>query len=1126
MSGPVQQADKAMIKFQPYILALLIGLAVTNGISLNALEATGGDQVAMRSSQSANDGRLLIEWLKPIKVLQKREGDRLVLRFSRSLSIDAKPALDRLATYLDVDRTTVDDTDLTLALRPDVIAELEISKGKNVVISFKRKKPSDPNVKFNVSTLRNGIRIVLGWPQPINYTAKQQDRDLIVTFASKSHFNPTDLVYLNKTLQPWFSRVQQREHPAGTSLIFDLRPMIVSSVRNTDGQRVEIDLTRDASTLSSNPSVKPGQDAKSKSHKSASTSESHPPPIPKLRPKIIDEQILAEQQTSDDEEALLESSTEIDELVFDWGEKKVGLAAFKRANYLWVVFDSPPELANSILPPPAPLPLMTGEMIPSDNATVIRFQLKSDINFHVRQDNFGRWFIQPGYEVKPPNAVTISSADSPGILRATALSKGKVITVEDPLVGDQINVWPLQAAGVGQPRRRRFVDLEFLPSLQGLVWRSINDDIMAKATPNGIDFSSERGLILSGSPTASFNHDASLEQQANLKQEKPDHDAPSMKELVSRPEDSSEKPALKPEPTPATPLAVLRGNAASGSPLVEPLPATNLGLAGFGLDRKLVAEARRALRQAIAKATPEERDRARLDLARLLVAEKFSSEAQIVLDRISESADAPVRKSRRALHGASALLTGDLDEASTLLRGSEFDEDDEIGVWRAALNSRDKDWEAAADGWNASSDTLNSYPSKLRFELGLLALETAIETNNDTMIREGIQRLKALELRPHELAKIDQLHARRALRDGDQKRAREILQTLVDGRYPDLSIVADFELLSLAQNDEKEDPRLLAALHSRLPLWRGHPQEINMIDRLARRYRDAKRPREALRLWAYLATIHPEIQDDLVIQDMRHATFADAITKLAGQEISYYEAYSIYLDFVDLLPKKPGDHLVHRNLANHLTELDLLNEAVLVLQPLFQSEGEERARAEIGREIAGLLLVLGRPDEALTVLDRIEPRGRINPTALEVEWQIMRARALTRLNREDEALRQIQDLQTSNARHLRAEIFWRQRNWNRLASVVELFLQDTNSSLPLDNDDQKLVLWLAMAWEQLGKTKQLSGLRQRYAAEMASGPWSEAFIVGTQTEIPSGDINAALRHTETQLTELERFRKP
>lgn len=1105
--------------------ALLISLALGLGIIVHPSKAASRDLVTVQSSQDSKGGHLTITWSKPIKVLQKREENKLILRFSELLSVDAKSALDRLTAYLNVEQTVIEGTDLVLALKLGVSAKLEIKKRTIVSIDFNREQPIEPDIGLNVSTLQNGVRLALDWPGPIGFETKENGQRLLVTFSAKNRINPADLTYLNKTLQPWFRQVRQTGDAEAMSLAFELQPMIASSVTNKSGNLVEIDLKRDASRPIGPSPKRPDLAIKAGPDRLISEqSDQDLLPLPKRRPRAIDAPTLSEKPEAIQETASQPSTAKAEALVFDW-DNDVGAAVFKRAGYLWVVFDAPPALSKSPLPPSAPPPLVEGELMPNDSATILRFRMATDIDVDVEKDETGRWLIHPTHQSEPTTSVPIAPASSPRTLQATASSNGHVVFVNDPLVGDQIGIWPILEPGVGHRAVRRFVDMEVLSSVQGLIWRPFRDGVVVTAKPDGLEFGSERGLILSSPSDMSWNDDIPLTQQDQPSGQPSDQDDALTLEVSSKQENNLLSDLSRPEETPATPELAQKDPVAPSEKPAEPPPSSYLDFANSDLDRALVMETRRILRQAISKAPPESKDQARLNLAKLLVAERLASEAKIILARIDADSKDSIATARQALRGASAFLTNDFDEASALLRAPDLDHDDEIGIWRAALDAREKNWEVAANGWKASSNHLDSYPSKLRLELGLLALESAIETNDENMIRKGFRRLKTLELKPQETAKIDRLRALAAWRDGDLERAEEILQTVIDGRHPGLSTMADFELASLTQSRNSEDPDLLAALNERLPLWRGHPQEISMIDLVARRYRDANEPRKALHLWEHLSKIYPKTEDDVVIKNLRRVTYIDALTKLAGREIDLLEAYAIYLDFINLLPEKPDARAIHRNLAQHLAGLDLADEAMLVLEPLFESADNELERLEIGIEIAKLLLAHDRAGEAFSILDRIEKGGTTDTKTAIDEQKILKARALAKLDRFDEALRFVQDLQTPASHQVRADIFWQQRNWNRLASVIERYLDNPNLPQPMGSEDQKLILWLALAREELGQTQQLNEIRQRYASDMASGPWSEAFTIGTQTPNQEENIMTALKHVESQLADLRRFRE-
>ena len=1082
-------------------MILMIALTWLSGLCASSAMATGIDLVTVRSSQLADRGRLLIEWSSPVKVLQKQEGDQLTLRFSRPLSINVARALGSLASYLNIEQSRAEAADLILNLKPGTTTKLKVKKNRSITVDFMREQQKDQDVALGVSSLNNGIRLQIEWPQAIDFKADQEEGSLRIAVNAPFGVKAADLAFLNETLQPWFKEVRQTQGAANLSLDFTLSPLVVASTRRIGGQSLEISLTRDAATAVLKPKARPTP------IKEASSKASKPwPPRPEARPPNHDEDISANPSIAEMSPPASDNSPKVDKLAFLW-EGDVGTAVFKRAGYLWVIFDAPRTALRSPLPPPVPATLMPGTLLEVDDATILHFQIKQDTNFDVRRDDSGGWFVHPVEDPVPTTPVSIEYGYAKGTLRANASSSGRIIDLQDPIVGDQLSILPLQQAALGQPTRRRFVDLDIIPSWQGLVWRPLNDKLSVIATKDDIEFGSQQGLALSAWPN---------DRAADDSTEPPlDWFSDQEGETVVKRRTFDDERQTDEQP-PSTIANSKKNDQAS--------PRSYLQLAGSGVDRNLVAETRRVLRQAIAKSKPDKRDQRRLDLAKLLIAERFASEAKIVLQAISDQDQGNTAKSRRALIGAAAFLTGDLDEATALLDASEFDEDTEIGIWRSALQARDGDWQTSAEGWKASDKKLNAYPPKLLFEFGLLALEAAIKTHDDNMIRKGFRRLRPLELKPHETAQLERLHALRAIHDGDLEKAKQILSALIDDQDSNIGIVADFELASLLRSENPDNLSLLATLNDRLPLWRGHPKEVDMIDHLAREYQEKDEAREALRLWEYLSRIHPKTENDPAIRDNRRDTYARALTVLAGDKIDLIDAYAIYLDFTNLLPEDPDDRLIHRRLAQHLEGLDLIDEAIRTLEPLLEGTTEKTELKEIGAELAKLLLLENRASEALSALERSGPGPATPTTPIETERLLLTARALGALERVDEALSAIQDLRTIEAHRLRARLFWQQRNWNRLAAAVGSVLDTSDLPSPLSDQDQQLVLWLALSRERLGQTEDLDELRQRYAADMAGGPWSRAFVVATQAASRRGDIASILSHADQQLTELGAFR--
>jgi hypothetical protein len=393
------------------------------------------------------------------------------------------------------------------------------------------------------------------------------------------------------------------------------------------------------------------------------------------------------------------------------------------------------------------------------------------------------------------------------------------------------------------------------------------------------------------------------------------------------------------------------------------------------------------------------------------------------------------------------------------------------------------------------------------------------------MIRRGLRRLNALELDAYAQARFDAVRALKAERDGDPAKARAILRALASSPNRKVRTLADFELAALDAQSGAGGVAALAALDRRMPLWRGHPEERDMLDKLARHYRDANALRQALTIWRKLIKLYPDAAENDALKLARQETFMDALANTNEPALDQIDVYAIYLDFPDLVPGDPAAREVHRNLARHLEDLNLLDEAMDVLQPLMASAADNLEQAELATKVASLMLRQDRASPAIALLDGTDSQSTDIPPPLREQRSLIRAQALLQLGRADDALRVIRDSQSQPARRLRAEVYWQERSWPRLAAAVEAYFEDTEPAAPLAEGEQELVLWLALARQKGSDKEKLDALRDRFAEAMQAGPYATAFEVATQHGFKGGDIRTMLAATGDQLFEIERFRR-
>lgn len=1064
----------------------------------------------LRAWQRSHEGQLTIEWPNAARFHHQRTGDQLLLRFAQPPGGNIPSTLQQISSFIAADLSKLDGNELKLVLKPGISSRVRVEGERLVAIDFSRDPGSQPPSTTRVLKTDHGVRLVIDWAGPTHVQTSEDINKLRLKLVPARVLASQGISDLRRSLKPWLHDLSLDVKDERSVLAFVLDAQVKPLIKQTGTTQTIIDFSRSPSSLPA-PALGPSQQIFLPARKPlvsevAGKGALASPPIPEKRP--------APETTSNAErpsKARTEISVDDDEeklhsLVIDW-DAPVAAAVFMRAGYLWTVFDqTDASLLNTF--PQSPAAFGPGAIVPADGGFAMRFPILERVEISVDQTSDGDWRIAPRLSDDRLRPLEIEHGDASTSLRLMPVSGQQIVSVVDPDIGDRLDVLPFSDPGVGQPVPRRFVDLELLQTIQGVAWRSLNDRLTAKVDREALNFGAPLGLSLSKlMPAAS---DASRPQivKAVAQKDKETADANTNTERQQARQTSTQSATRTKTPTRAAQQ-----------------PSSYFSLAKAGVERELVNEYRRIRRQAIARSAPEHRDQARLDLARLLVSERLGTEARIILNAISDNADDGIMRQKLALSGVSAFLIGHRGMASDFLLNPELSDDSEIDIWRAALESSEDQWQAAASRWRKTSDILDVYPPKLKLDLGLMALESAIEINDDKMIRRGMRRLNALELDAYAKARFDAVRALEAERSGNPEKARAILAALANSPNRKIRTLADFELAILNTQSEASGTADLADLDRLMPLWRGHPEERTMLDKLARRYREENALRQALTVWRKLIELYPDEAESEILQTARQKTFMDALANTNEPMLDLVDVYAIYLDFSELVPEDREARELHRHLARHLEDLNLLDEAMDILQPLMASTDNDVEQMELAVQMASLMLRQDRATPAIALLDGADIQSADMPPPLQERRLLIRAGALLQLGRADDALRGIRDLQSQPARRLRAEIYWKERSWPRLAAAVEAYFEDAETTAPLAQDEQELVLWLALARQKGSNVTRLSALRERFSEAMQGGPYATAFDVATQHSLRGGDIKTLLAATGDQLTEIDRFRR-
>ena len=112
-----------------------------------------------------------------------------------------------------------------------------------------------------------------------------------------------------------------------------------------------------------------------------------------------------------------------------------------------------------------------------------------------------------------------------------------------------------------------------------------------------------------------------------------------------------------------------------------------------------------------------------------------------------------------------------------------------------------------------------------------------------------------------------------------------------------------------------------------------------------------------------------------------------------------------------------------------------------------------------------------------------------------------------------------------DADRLRADIFWRTRNWPEAAKVLSNLVPVLAPDAKLDQDTSRIVLNWAAALTLAGDQKGLDELRAGYGKAMASTPFGDAFRVVAGDGVGGAGTTdpRAIASRVAQVSELQSF---
>ncbi len=982
-------------------------------------------------------------------------------------------------------------------------------------------------VAVRAGARETGARLVFEWPEPVDHTAVLAGSDLRITFTNRIE---TDVPGLARILPDWVQSA--RLLPSGKGLLLRLkRPAQARSFAN--GTRIVVDLIPTTATLTTEPPQEPVRPPVEKAvapppsppsppipppaqHPETPPAPAEPPPppippaappaapppsevhasevhapapdVPPVRPVHPATPLASSVTSSPPPSAPASESDSIPTAETGLGPD-APLAVFRRGSSLFLVIsakDAQPDLTALVGAGLAASPL--AHLVPAEGGYVVQVDLGTrpdtvaDIQpaptgWHVR---FRKGAPQP---VTPLDVETQTDYALGPRLLVRADATGNPVRFDDPALGDTLVVVPVAGQAHGVTEKRHVPQADLLATQQGVVVAIRADGISVVTGATGIEISATGGLKLA---------------------------EPLPGAMPDKPDDATTGAATDP-PSPALPP--LFDFAAMGQP------------AG-----PTFTDQRQALHAALVANPAEERNTARLALARFYFINGMATEATAFWALAMRNDPALANPPEYALMRAiAAFSSGNMDDAKAALATLTTPTTD-AALWRAMVAVKERDWPTAAAQFRLGRDRIKDYPEPYLTRLQIAAVEAALNTSDTeaaaSLLTTLTDRQQGLMHRLTPAA--DYLTGLLDWQQNKSDEARAHFGSAAQSWDQLWRVRAELALIEADIREGKvSDEEALRRLERLRFAWRGDALEFDMLHQLAHLYVKVGDYAAAFESFARLANRFPADPRTPGLADEQRAAFAHIFQGENRDQTPAFSQLAIWDRYPAFRPTQP-DVLndIRLYLANRVADIDLIDRAVALQGEVLAQLTQPAARAELGAKIAGLQLLDDKATEAVKALQDTAPADPASiPEALRDARRLLNARALSDLGKPDDALALMVNDYSDPAMRLRADITWRTKRWAEAAATLGALIgpPPTTESATLTPEQARLVLNAATALTLGSDTAGLATLRNNFGPAMDKTPDAAAFQILTRPESATGlpDRTALL----ARVAEVDLFQK-
>jgi hypothetical protein len=706
-------------------------------------------------------------------------------------------------------------------------------------------------------------------------------------------------------------------------------------------------------------------------------------------------------------------------------------AMFRRADTVWLVFDSTRPV--DVEPIRAKAGAIIGDVsrLPLEKGQAIRFRLNRPQMPSLTGDDRATgesWTLTFADRVQtPPLPLTvIRNITDPALANVSVplANPGVLHRLVDPDAGDMLWVVTAPPPTRGFIKRQDFVELSLLESVHGVVVHPNSDDVTAEVGADKVMLGRPGGLTLSSADVAAERATAAVRPLFDVNEWRKNQE----ENFLAR------------------------------------------------LDTLIAA---------MAAAAPEQRSQARLDLVDFYMAHGMYEEAHGLANLIlSETKQGTEEAGVIMARAVSSILIGRPERGLKDLASPAIGNGYDSQLWQALAFARQGKWADAREKFKNAEFSIAALPLEMQRIVTSEAMRASLEVKDYAGASRRRSELEVVGIPDEMKPSVAVLRGRLAEALGHDKDALDAYRFAANSAdRPSAAEGKLLEVLLRQKRGELGQAEVLRELEALSAIWRGDGIEVKTLQTMARIYADTGRYAESFAATRTSTRLQPNSELSRQGQDAASALFAQLYLSPKGEDMKPIDALGMFYENRELTPiGRRGDEMIRR-LADRLVAVDLLDQAAELLQYQIDKRLEGAARAQVAARLAMVYLTNRKPDRAIAALRTT----RIADLSGELRQQrlLLEARAQSDVGRHDLALDIISTITGREAIRLRSDIYWALRQWREASEQIELYYADRwRDFKPLDSAEKgdviRAVVGYALAEDALG----LARFREKYAPLM------------------------------------------